>query len=656
MAGAVGYAHRQGVIHRDLKPGNVLVEEGGRVVLTDFGLARANHLNASLTRSSQLLGTPHYMAPEQIEKNGQAPSARTDVYSLGVILYEILAGTVPFRGTTPAGLLGRIVQDDPVPPRKMSPSTPRDLEGICLKALEKDPARRYPDGHAFAEELGRARRGEPILARPASTSYRLRKRIVRHGTVSATIALATLGLAILGMVLARQVGSARENARLQETLKPIMALLRETRPLLYVPNLDLRETYSRVEEALDRLTRIVGKPAHANNPEALALLGIGLDFVGSLREAEEVLVRATALNPSDPWARLTLAKIYLQRAQVEFITGRGPHSGKTKDRRSTLAHWSQKVAHLLERGDLSGSGSNSIDGCVLEAYRFLADSQLEEARRICEEGIQKFKEEIGREEFHCILAWLSQGRDRVESYERAILIRPHYPWALLMKGAARHSELGDVEGAIEDYRKAIGLNPRIPELFENLGFALTTKGAYDEAIATLNEAIRLNPQSAAAYNNRATAYFSKGDRDAGMADLRQVLRINPSLCEAHANLGLAWTQDGEYAKAIESFTKALSLNPDWSEVLTARGAAFARMGDQNQAMSDFDEAIRSGPGYPPAYMNRATFWMKRQEWDKAMADYSRALEVAPQDWGHRKDAERALERARAKKAFVVEDF
>ena len=168
IAEAVEHAHQRGVLHRDLKPSNILLDESDQPRVTDFGLAKLVDGDAALTVTGQVLGSPNYMPPEQAAGKFSDCTPQSDIYSLGAILYELLTGRPPFQGETLPAVLAQVRDADPVPPRRLNPGTPVDLQTICLKCLQKEPARRYGSARDLAGDLERFLAGRPILARPVA--------------------------------------------------------------------------------------------------------------------------------------------------------------------------------------------------------------------------------------------------------------------------------------------------------------------------------------------------------------------------------------------------------------------------------------------------------------------------------------------------------
>jgi serine/threonine-protein kinase len=190
----VHYAHEHGILHRDIKPGNILLDQKGEPHLTDFGLARLVESESTVTRTMEVLGTPSYMAPEQAVGNNAAISSVTDVYGLGAVLYQLLTGHPPFAGGTTYETIKLLLDTEPRQPRLLNPKIDRDLSTICLKCLEKDPKRRYPSALALAEDLERWLKHEPIQARRIGVITRGRKWVRRNPT-SALLAASLLALA-----------------------------------------------------------------------------------------------------------------------------------------------------------------------------------------------------------------------------------------------------------------------------------------------------------------------------------------------------------------------------------------------------------------------------------------------------------------------------
>jgi WD40 repeat protein len=243
LAQAIELAHRHEVVHRDLKPANILLTADGVPKISDFGLARLLDQDGSATRTGTVLGTPSYMAPEQASGARVEVGPAADVYSLGAILYELLTGRPPFRAATPLETLVLVRDHDPVPPRRLQPGLPRDLETICLRAMDKQPRRRYASARALAEDLGSWQADEPIRARRIGRAERLWKWARRRPAIAAlggflliVVAVSSIGL----LVLYGQAVVARATA---------LEALGRSEVSLYANRIALAERYRQAHDA-----------------------------------------------------------------------------------------------------------------------------------------------------------------------------------------------------------------------------------------------------------------------------------------------------------------------------------------------------------------------------------------------------------------------
>ena len=201
IARTVHFAHEHRILHRDIKPGNILLDRNGEPHLTDFGLARLIEQESTVTNSFDILGTPSYMSPEQAAGHTKELTAATDVYSLGAVFYQMLTGEPPFAGGTTYETIRMVLESEPRNPRARNPKVDLDLATICLKCLEKDPARRYPSALALAEDVERWLRREPIQARRTGLLMRGKKWLQRNPATAVSIASLAVLAVTFGLVI-----------------------------------------------------------------------------------------------------------------------------------------------------------------------------------------------------------------------------------------------------------------------------------------------------------------------------------------------------------------------------------------------------------------------------------------------------------------------
>ncbi len=338
---AVQHAHEKGVVHRDLKPGNVLVTKDGTPKVTDFGLAKVLHgelaVSAALgqTVSGAVLGTPSYMAPEQAE-DGKEVGPAADVYALGAILYELLTGRPPFRGNTPLETLRQVRDDEPLPPSRLHPRLPRNLETICLKCLEKAPHKRYASASALADDVGRFLAGEPICARPVTQAERVwrwceRKPLVA-GLLTALIFVgvggfvAVLSLWLLAEERARALQLEKEFAEGQRELAD------ERGNALKVETEKANRQRDRARQAVDDMYTAVAEKWLADAPH---MQEVQREFLRKALAYYQELIQETG---DDPEVRHRTAQGYYRMGNL-YINFEGDAAKAAEAHRQAIALW-----------------------------------------------------------------------------------------------------------------------------------------------------------------------------------------------------------------------------------------------------------------------------------------------------------------------------
>jgi serine/threonine protein kinase len=401
MAEALHYAHRQGVIHRDVKPANILLDGQGEPHLTDFGLARRDTGEITMTGSRDILGTPAYMPPEQARGEAHRVDGRSDLYSLGVILYQMLTGTLPFWADSSQMVLKKVLEEEPQPPRRLNDRVPRDLETICLKCLEKEPARRFASAEAMAEDLARFSRGEPILARPVGKFERGARWCRRRPAVAALLSVVVVGFAFSAWL----IGHSRVNYELARTsakkaealLEGSVAILKsdleqatnERESLLF-----MRKDYrDKLLKQIDGLRMLLDREPQntygaALRVRAVYVLGWGYSLTESRTEAKETLAEAIKLgedlrsiDPRDQELAGTLTSCHNLLANV-FCD---EHSWQEAER-----HY-QETIRLC--GDLIDDQRKSTDlgDCLIDqANNFRHQGSESEARRLYSDALEIF--------------------------------------------------------------------------------------------------------------------------------------------------------------------------------------------------------------------------------------------------------------------------
>jgi tetratricopeptide (TPR) repeat protein len=641
-AQALDHAHQVGVVHRDIKPGNLLLDAAGKLWITDFGLARIG-TEAGLTMTGDLLGTLRYMSPEQVLAKRVPIDHRTDVYSLGATLYELLTLRPVVTGSDRQELLRQIAFEEPVRPRRSDPAIPAELETVVLKALEKNSADRYATAQELAEDLRRFLADAPIRARPASLIQRLRKWRRRHRAVVTTAAVgAVVTLAVLvggvGWVLGDRAARRRTaEDELRKALKAAAPGLREGNP-------GDRELIAAVQQAEAHLQGdLVGRDWRRRARQLQR-------DVRMLAELETIRLDQTAVHGSH--FDLTRSDRAYARAFREY--GIGPEN-EAPDRAAGLVQASAIRDHLL--GALHDWARCMIAAdrheTKMRARRLLAIAQQVDpdrwGNRLREALLSRDAsavEELARsapvDDLPAttlgLLGYLVEGHaavqraspPMVEFLRRAQRRFPADFWINQHLGATLdYAQPKQVEQVIGFRRVAVALRPQSPGARVNLGFALEKKGDLDGAIAEYRAAIRLKSDYALAHDHLGAALYQKGDLARAIAEYQKAIAFDPKDAEAHRLLGAALRAKGNPAGAIAEFRQAIALDPQDAQGHYNLGHVLYEKEDLCGAITQYRQAIALDPQNSRAHYNLGNVLFRKRDLDGAVAEYRRAIALDP---------------------------
>jgi eukaryotic-like serine/threonine-protein kinase len=579
IADAVHTAHQIGIVHRDLKPNNILLTKGGTPKVSDFGLARRLEADDGLTLSGAPLGTPSYMAPEQARGDRDAIGPATDIYALGTILYELLTGRPPFRSDTTSATLHQVVNEEPVPPRRLNLRVPRDLETICLKCLHKEPQKRYASAQALADDLRRFERGEPIKARRVGSLERAARWARRWPALAAAIfsgvllALALVGTfvwwhgqqtALRATAIAYAEADLRESERLRDKgdFATSAAVLQRAKDRLreFVPP----ELHNRLQAALNNLELVIRLDAIRLER---ALMGSPADLIGVLALPGQAATEDGYGLPTPP----TSGRHYEEAFRAAGIGSPGDDPAKAAARvrgspvrgalLAALDDWAVCVKEQDQQAWVLAVLREADQDAWRERVRDPATWDNADALRKLAAGAPV------AEQSPQLLAMLgarlrAKKIDAVPFLARVIAAYPNDFWANIEMGNACYEQKSAAE-AVGYYRAALALRPQAVSIHYALGGMYLALGPqrWDQSIAEYREAVRLDPADARYHNRLGIALAWKGCDDEAVAEFREAIRIDPNVGWSHHCLAVAFERQSQFDEALAEFQKAASLSP-----------------------------------------------------------------------------------------------
>jgi serine/threonine-protein kinase len=568
LARAMHAAHQAGVLHRDLKPDNILLNSDGSPKISDFGLAKRIDAEVGQTATGMLLGTPSYMAPEQAEGKSKEVGVAADVYALGATLYEILTGRPPFRAGTVLDTLLQVKMDEPVPPRRHNPAVPCDLETICLKCLHKEPGKRYGSARELADDLGRCQRGEPIRARPAGWLERAGKWARRRPAGAALVGVSVL--AVLGLVVLSGVA-------LWQWQTAVTALENEHKALERAEgNLKL------AREAVDGTFNVARDDPLFQGPRMEKarnlLLRKTLPFYKHFR-VQSPDDRALQFEEANQWFRVGIIEQELRR---------------TQDARQAF----ERARALFQALVKAHSDVPEYQNDLATTHNNLGILLTEQGKR--EEALVEYQQARDLQQK------LVKAHPDLPEYQN-VLARTHNNLGILLR------ELGKREQALVEYQQAhdlqqklVKVHPDLPEYqngvagtHSNLGNLLRDLGKREEALVEYQQARDLQQKLVKAHPD--------------------VPEYQNGLASRHFNLGLLLHDLGKREEALVEYQQARDLAqklvkahpelPEYQNVLASThinlGNLLAALGKREEALEQYQQArdlaqklVKADPGLP----------------------------------------------------------
>jgi eukaryotic-like serine/threonine-protein kinase len=533
LADALAHAHHHGVIHRDVKPSNILIDAEGRPRLTDFGLARCEVADDTATEEGQVLGTPAYMAPEQARGEVKCIDARTDLYSLGVVLYELLTGELPFRGNNRM-LLRQVLEEEPQPPRRVQDEVPRDLETVCLKAMAKEPAERYAGAAEFADDLRRFLHGQPVHARPVGPIGRLirwsRRRPTLAGLSAALLLVAALGFAGIFWQwrqaeahLAeadRNRDRARENARqahlaINDLIKvgndPLLERsdLSAVRRKLWQTGLQYYRGFLEQDENdptfTDPSLREDTASAQTNLAFLLLRLGFSTEAESAYAKAQSLWQRLLDEEPQSATSQLNLMRI--QYAQGTLWR----RQGRCQDADAAYRRVIGGLSDLHRRQPLADSDAI----LVIASYGGLARLQEKQGRR---QEVKSYLEQ-----------GLTFGEDYLNPNPDSTHVR-HQLLGIYFDLVRLEQLLGHTDLALQAHRRGVEIGSRLMELAPRIPSYAIQRAQHYQALGSLHRAAGRNEPALLAYQESDQILASVLQQDPARFGARRLQVENRYYC------------------------------------------------------------------------------------------------------------------------------
>jgi len=643
LAGALAAAHGEGVVHRDLKPQNILVNKEDQIFVSDFGLAKSFEEGAiGMTRTGAFLGTPRYMSPEQVE--GKPADQRSDLYAYGLILYEMVTGDVPFTGETTLKVMYQRIQEKPKSPKLVNPALPNWVVRIIMRCLEKDAADRYQSAYEILADLQGSKSSSS-----SSRTVQIEIPEFAHRRWTWVVAAVAL-LVILAFAISpvrRLILGSKENSGVtgipplsQGKFVAILPfrVLGEDQSLSYVAE-GLNEALSA------KLFQL--KEVHLASDSALAkvsdkdpldrtarYLGVNLVVQGKIQgTSDKMAVFVTLMDAAEGkklWTQqftgVTKDLLSIEdQISSQLVTALNVKASSEEMARAAERPTDNVDAYdLYLRGRQALRGPDAVKSAQTALSFFEQGIQKDPSFALAYTGLADASMKMYMEKKDSFWA-----QKAVSAAQQAEQLRDNLPEVHFSLGNV-YLRTGRTAEAIAELKRGLQLAPKSDEGYRRLGNAYLETGQKEDAVAAYLKAVEINPYYSGYHIDLETAYYSIGDTEKSLVEAKRVTELQPDSVPGWDNLGNAYVRAGKYDQGISAYQKSIELSATWS-AYSNLGNIYFMLKRYSDAVQAFEKATELGPNQELAMGNLADAYRASGQKDKAMATYDKAIALAFQD-------------------------
>ncbi|WP_372369846.1 tetratricopeptide repeat protein [Candidatus Uabimicrobium sp. HlEnr_7] len=580
---ALHEAHSYSIIHRDIKPANIMVDSQGEPKLMDFGLAKNNKESQKITKSQAIIGTIHYMPPEQLD--GHEASPRSDLYAIGAILYEGITQRTLYQGNSNVNIMVQILEGIPIPPRQLNPDISPYLEAICLKCIAKKPQKRYLNARQLARELRNYRENRSIIAKKYSRLDQMRQ-VIHHNKI-----LCSFIVLVLAFLLSFAVYSSVKEKQLRIALDQLQ--VEKNNALL------AKKTTEKTSQNLQKLnTAMIEALNYASYSNLYPGLLVDKDFI---RPIKRVFEQSKLLQNAEEYKFLRGIVLAQGESLQHLQTAVRDFSNQIDDDpRQVIAYLNRaKTYQRMKKFDLA---LRDFEKCLDIEPRY---AEVYFARGTLYEETQQFSLALA-------------------DYSTAISYNPNTENAFLNRGNIYKDHLEKYNLAFADYSRFIQLKPNLEQGHINIALLYEKTNQYEKAFSYYERIFRILPGASHSYYARGNLFLKTKQYEKALKDYDRALKISPEKKMVYHNRSSVHRKLGNEEQALQDLEKFITAYPEYASSYYNRGNIYRNLGNQKKALHNYNEAIKRNTKYRDAYLNRGNLYYDVKEYALALSDYESA--------------------------------